>query len=77
MAMIRIGSHQPIWDGSSHDRQQISFIDVKRAHFNAKLDPSSRPVFVDLAPEDTDHKDMCAQLLRHMYGTRGAADGWQ
>ena len=39
--------------------------------------PPGRPVFVDLPSEDPDHKDMCAQLLRHMYGTRGAADGWQ
>ena len=77
MAMTRIGAHQPIWDESSHERQQISFIDVKRAYFNAKLDPASKPVFVDLPPEDPDHGTMCARLLRHMYGTRGAADGWQ
>ena len=77
MAMTGIGTHRPIWDGSSPERQQISFIDVKRAYFNAKLDPASKPVFVDLPLEDPDHETMCAQLLRHMYGTRGAADGWQ
>ena len=77
MAMTRIGSHQPIWDSSSPERQQVSFIDVKRAYFNAKLDPASKPVFVDLPAEDPEHETMCAQLLRHMYGTRGAADGWQ
>ena len=50
---------------------------MKRAYFNAKLGRHSKPVFVDLPPEDPDSESMCAQLLRHMYGTRSAADGWQ
>lgn len=77
LATSKISMHQPDWDPLSPTRQQVSFVDVKRAYFNAKLDPFSKPVFVDLPPEDPDSKAMCAQLLRHMYGTRGAADGWQ
>ena len=76
-AMTRIGKHQPVWDPLAKDRIQISFIDVKRAYFNAKIDSESPPVFVELPHEDADCGVMCAQLLRHMYGTRGAADGWQ
>ena len=76
-AMTRIGQHHPIWDPLARDRTQISSIDVKRAYFNAKIDPDSPPVFVELPHEDADHGVKCAQLLRHMYGTRGAADGWQ
>ena len=52
-------------------------IDVKRAYFNAVIDKRDKPTFVDLPAEDADHGSMCGQLLRHMYGTRGAADGWQ
>ena len=26
--------------------------------------------------EDGDAEEMCGTLLRHMYGTRAAADGW-
>ncbi len=77
LAMTRTGDHQPVWDPASPDRTQISFVDVTRAYFNARLDEADEPVFVDLPPEDADHRDMCAQLLRHMYGTRMAADGWQ
>ena len=55
----------------------LSFIDVSRAYFNAKIDEREQPTFVNLPPEDKDTQDMCAQLLRHMYGTRGAADGWR
>ena len=76
-AMTRIGKHQPVWDPLAKDRTQISFIDVKRAYFNAKIDSESPPVFVELPHEDADCGVMSAQLLRHMYGTRGAADGWQ
>ena len=34
-------------------------------------------MFVELPHEDADHRSKCAQLLRHMCGTRGAVDGWQ
>ncbi len=55
---------------------QISFIDIKRAYFNAKVDEDCH-TYVQLPQEDGDHGTMCAKLLRHMYGTRAAADGWQ
>ena len=77
MATTRIGDHQPIWDPKSPQRTQVSFVDVSRAYFNAKIDPDQPPVYVDLPQEDPEHSHMCAQLLRHMYGTRSAADGWQ
>ena len=56
---------------------QISLIDVARAYFNAVIPDDDPPTFVQLPAEDPDHPSMCAQLLRQMYGTRGAADGWQ
>ena len=77
MAMTSMGEHKPLWDPLSPQRTQLSFIDVKRAYFNARIDPNDAPTFVALPAEDADHLDMCAQLLCHMYGTRGAADGWQ
>ena len=77
LAMTSVGKHRPIWDPSSPDRTQVSFIDVTRAYFNATIDSRDKPTFVELPVEDPDHHDKCALLLRHMYGTRGAADGWQ
>ena len=59
------------------NRTQLSFVDIKRAYFNAKINESDEPTFVALSSEDPDHGTMCGQLFRHMYGTRGAADGWQ
>ena len=77
LATTRIGSHQPDWNPRSPTRTQLSLIDVSRAYFNAKIDPSAEPTFVGLPAEDQDADRMCGQLLRHMYGTRSAADGWQ
>ncbi len=77
MAMTRVGAHQPIWDPSSDRRQQTSFVDVSRAYFNAKVDREKAPCFVALPPEDAESETMCGELVRHMYGTRIAADGWQ
>jgi hypothetical protein len=77
MAMTTFGDHRPIYDPQSAQRMQLSFVDVKRAYFNAKIDRDASPCFVELPPEDADSGKMCAELLRHMYGTRPAADGWQ
>ncbi len=77
LAMTRIGDHRPDWNPASPTRTQLSFIDVSRAYFNAKIDPDEPPTFVCLPNEEPDSQDMCAQLMRHMYGTRMAADGWQ
>ena len=75
--MTEIGSHKPILDPRSPKRSQLSFVDIKRAYFNALIDPKDPPTYVRLPSEDEDHQTMCAKLLRHMYGTRMAADGWQ
>ena len=77
LAMTEIGSHKPILDPKSPKRSQLSFVDIKRAYFNALVDPKDPPTYVRLPSEDGDHQTMCARLQRHMYGTRMAADGWQ
>ena len=77
LAMTKIGDHQPDWDPTSATLTQISFVDVSRAYFNAKIDQNEPPTFVNLPLEDPDAATMCALLMRHMYGTRMAADGWQ
>ena len=56
-------------------RTQVSFIDIARAYFCAKTNPDD-PTFVELPAEDPDSGSMVGKLLRHMYGTRAAADGW-
>ena len=58
-------------------RTQVSFVDISRAYFNAPTDPND-PTYVALPKEDGDHgKDLCGLLMRHMYGTQKAAEGWQ
>ena len=63
-------------DPMSDERWQISFLDITRAYFNAHTDPSE-PVYVELPTEVRGETDDVGLLLRHMYGTRRAADGWQ
>jgi hypothetical protein len=63
-------------DPTGERRLQLSFIDISRAYFNAKVDPNE-PLCVELPLEDPDHGDKVGFLQRHMYGTRRAADGWQ
>ena len=70
---------------ASHDRNpkserrtQISAIDISRAYFNASMEEGVEPTYVCLPPEHPDQaKGQCGLLLKHMYGTRVAADGWQ
>ena len=71
-----VGEAPKCRDPESPDRVQISLIDVSRAYFNAECDPD-KPTFVALPHEDPDHEAMCGLLLKHMYGTQAAADGWQ
>ena len=59
----------------SPHRTQVSFIDIARAYFCAKTNPDD-PTFVELPAEGPDSGPMVGKLLRHMYGTRAAADGW-
>ncbi len=75
-AASTMGDWQPCCDPGSKRRMQMSFVDISRAYFNAALDKCAH-TYVQLPPEDPDHPDCCAKLLRHMYGTRAAADGWQ
>ena len=73
LAMTHVGRHRPDWNPASANRTQISFIDVRRAYFKAKMDQNDDPVYVSLPEEDADHDSMCARLLRHMYAARHMA----
>ena len=59
----------------SSNRTQVSFIDIARAYFCAKTDPD-KPTYVELPPEEPGSGILVGHLVRHMYGTRAAADGW-
>ena len=62
----------------SERRTQISATDTSRAYFNASMEDGAEPTYVMLPPEHPDYaKGRCGLLLKHMYGTRAAADGWQ
>jgi len=76
LAATTMGTWRPCYDPVSGKRTQISLVDISRAYFNAKLDPGVE-TYVQLPAEDEDADRMCAKLVRHMYGTRAAADGWQ
>ena len=69
------GECEHVRDPHSEHRTQISFIDISRAYFCAETDPND-PTYVELPKEDPDHGRMVGLLLKHMYGTRKAADGW-
>ena len=63
-------------DPRSVDRTQISVVDISRAYFCAEADPDN-PTYVALPPEHGEHgKGICAMVLKHMHGTKHAADGW-
>ena len=61
---------------NSEERCQIAGIYISRAYLHAETDPDD-PTYVELPREDKDFHHMCGLLLKHMYGTRKAADGWQ
>ena len=69
------GREPQIRDPKSERRTQVSIVDIKRAYFCAATDPSN-PTYVALPQEDPDCEEMCGLLMKHMYGTRKAADGW-
>ena len=77
LAMTKFKTHQQIRDPHSPRRKQISGLDVVRAYFNAKIDRENAPSFVELPAEDPDRGRLCGELIRHMYCTLPAADGWQ
>ena len=70
-----VGYRKHVRDAVSEHRTQISFIDISRAYFCAATDPM-KPTYVELPREDGDYGQKCGLLLKHMYGTRKAADGW-
>ena len=76
LAASNIGTWKVCRDPESEHRTQISLMDISRAYFNAKVDEDV-PTFVQLPTEDPDAGVLCGKLVRHMYGTRAAADGWQ
>jgi hypothetical protein len=76
LARTTVGEHRPNLNPYDKNRTQISTMDICRAYFNAIKDANDS-TFVDLPPEDPDSGRLVAKLLKHMYGTRAAADGWQ
>ena len=65
-------------DPRSEQRTQISAIDISLAYFDASMEEGSEPTYVCLPPEHPGQaRGQCGLLLKHMYGTRAAADGWQ
>ena len=71
------GKPKRVRDPKSEQRCQVSFVDISRAHFNAPTDPDD-PCYVALPQEDPDYdRGLCGLLLKHMYGTQKAAEGWQ
>ena len=69
------GQPRHVRDPHSELRTQISFIYISRAYFCAATDPLD-PSYVELPLEDPEHGRKVGLLLKHMYGTRRAADGW-
>ena len=64
-------------DPSSEQRCQLAAFDISRAYLHAETGPNDL-TDADLLMDDPDSKrDMCGLLIKHMYGTRKAADGWQ
>ena len=50
-------------------------IEMSRAYFNATCDPE-KPTSIALPTDHPDYRSTCGLLLKHMYGTQAAADGW-
>ena len=65
--MTKHGSHHPILDPQSPKRYQLSFVDVKRAYFNAKVYRNDAHCFVELRPKDEDI--VTAHALRRKAGS--------
>ncbi len=55
-------------------RRQVSLVDISRAYFNAEI---KRSVFVKLPPEAGYGPDTVGELVKCLYGTRDAAQGWE
>ena len=57
------------------EKMQMMFIDVRKAHLNAKCDRDDQ--YVKLPAEAEAKAGICGRLLRWLYGMRGAAQGWE
>jgi len=55
-------------------RRQVRLVDISRAYFNAHI---GRRVFVELPPEAGYGRGFVGELVKCMYGTRDAAQGWE
>ena len=56
---------------------QLCLIDISRADFTAAVNEKS-PTYVQLPPDHPQYgRGKFAKLMKHMYGTRWAAEGWQ
>ena len=71
------GKAKHIRDPTSEKITQVSCIDIKRAYLCAKTDPQD-PTYVALPKEHPwpNDPEACVLLMRHMYGTTKAGDGW-
>ena len=76
MAATEPGGWKPVRDAGPPRRMHAIFVDIARAYFNAKVD-GNEMTYVAAPPEDDDHEETCARLVRRMCGTRAAAGGWQ
>ena len=56
-------------------KMKLMFIDVRKAHLNAKVD-EAEDIYVEL-PEEAGAYGKCGKLWRWLYGMRGAAQGWE
>lgn len=56
-------------------QMKLMFIDVRKAHLNAKCDRED--VYVALPPGAGAKTGTCGRLIRWLYGMRGAAQGWE
>ena len=56
-------------------KMKLMFIDVRKAHLNAKVD-DAQDIYVEL-PEEAQANGKCGKLLRWLYGMRGAAQRWE
>ena len=55
---------------------KLMFIDVKKAHLNAKLKQGER-AYIELPPEAGAAPGKCGRLKRWLYGMRPAASAWE
>ena len=56
------------------ERREVTLVDISRSYFNALI---GRLVHVELPPQAGCSKYLVGQLLKRMYGTRDAAQGWE